>query len=266
MRGGHALAEVAQDVIVSGKQTLARAVLRGMIRQQGRRAMRWIGLLLLLAVLLGTAACGKGARTSYQNATSTSARVATATTPAATAGFYQLPTGEPIGGGHAAIKKEDAQRLRSLAPTGDEFGAAFPDLAPFERELRGDLGQEYEHIDLAKHGFLAGYVAFYRPADVSHSAYISFAMFDDASGASGSMRDLIATEFGRSSTFEVGEGDESYGLTVPASQDEPALTIVLLRQDRVVAFLVAPNGEDQREGMRQLARDVAGKIRDALAQ
>jgi hypothetical protein len=221
--------------------------------------MRWTGLLLLFAILLATA-CGQGG-TSDKNATPTPGRDATATTPVATVGFYQLPTGEPISGGHAAIDEEDAQRLRSLAPTGDEFGAAFPDLAPFERELRGDLGQEYEHVDLAKHGFLAGYVAFYRPADVSHSAYISFAMFDDASGASGSMRDLISPEFASASTFEVGEGDESYGLT------SSGLTIVLLRQDRVVAFLIlAPNGEDQREGMRQLARDVAGKIRDALAQ
>jgi hypothetical protein len=224
--------------------------------------MRWIGLLLLLGVLVPATACGKGGGTSYPNATPTSARDATATTPVATVGFYQLPTGEPIGGGHAAIDEKDAQRLRALAPTGDEFGAAFPDLAPFERELRGDLGQEYEHIDLAKHGFLAGYVAFYRPSDESHTAYISFAMFDDASGASSSMRDLIAGEFGAASTFEVGEGDESYGLTDSGS------TIVLLRQDRVVAFILilAPNGEDLRDGMRQLARDVAGKIQDALAQ
>jgi hypothetical protein len=30
--------------------------------------------------------------------------------------------------------------------------------------------------------------------------------------------------------------------------------------------IIHPNGEDRREGMRQLARDVAGNIEDALAQ
>jgi hypothetical protein len=216
--------------------------------------MRWIALLLLSTVLLPAAACGKGDATRDENAMPTPGREVTATTPVATVGFYQLPTAEPI-------TDEEAQRLRSLAPTEDEVGAAFPDLAPFEQELRGDLGQEYEHVDLAGHGFVAGYTAFYRPSDESHTAYISFASFDDASGASSSMRELIALEFGAASTFEVGEGDESYGFTRPG-------LIVILRQDRVVAFIVIleTKGEDRREGMRQLARDVAGKIENALAQ
>jgi len=190
----------------------------------------------------------------------------------ATVDFYQLPTGEPRAGGRAAIEEEDAQRLRSLAPPEDEVGAAFPDLAPFQQELRGDLGQEYEHVDLAKHGFVAGYVAFYRPPDESHTAYISFALFDKASGAGSALGEVMAEELGTTrpgaGPFEVSEGDEAHGYTVPASQDEPALTVVLLRQGRVVAFMVIihPNGEDRREGMRQLARDVAGNIGDALAQ
>ncbi len=221
--------------------------------------MRWIALLLLLGVLVAGAACeeverhvgGGGRRHLDQEAVE-----ATDTPPAleSTVGFYRLPAGEPI-------EEKEAQRLRSLAPTEDEVGAAFPDLAPFEQELRGDLGQEYEHVDLAKHGFVAGYVAFYRPSDTSHGAYITFALFHDASGASSALTEMLAVEFGAASTFEVGEGDESYGLTSPGP-------IVLLRQDRVAAFIamIQPGGEDRREGMRQLSRDVAGKIEDALAQ
>lgn len=224
--------------------------------------MRWIAILLLLAVLLAAAACEEEDVATDEGATPTTARDATDTPPlpVATVGFYQLPTAEPI-------TEEVAQQLRSLAPTEDEVGVAFPDLAAFEQELRGDLGQEYEHVDLAKHGFVAGYTAFYRPSDESHPAYISFALFDEASGASGSF-DEIRLEQTAVSTFEVSEGDEAHGYTIPASQDEPAGTVVLLRQDRVVAFVVLlhPNGEDRREGMRQLARDVAGKIEDGLAQ
>lgn len=70
----------------------------------------------------------------------------------------------------------------------------------------------------------------------------------------------MAKEFGAASTFEIGEGDESYGFT--------RFGLVILRQDRVVAFIVGldTKGEDRREGARQLARDLAGKIEDALAQ
>lgn len=215
--------------------------------------MRWIALLLLSAVLLAAVACGEQEAPKGENATRTLAREVTATPPVAPVGFFQLPTGEPI-------EEEEAQRLRSLALTEDEFDAAFPDLAPFEQELRGDLGQEYEHVDLATHGFVGGYTAFYRPPDESHSAYISLASFGDASGASSAIAEMIAAEFGAASTFEIGEGDESYGFTRPG-------LIVILRQDRVVAFIVFdPNGEDRREGVRQLARDLAGKIEDALAQ
>jgi hypothetical protein len=217
--------------------------------------MRWIALVLLLAVLLAAAACGEEDATGSEKPTSTQARDATAPAPVATVGFYQLTTAQPI-------SEELARRLRSLAPTEDQVGAAFPDLAPLKLALLGDLGQEYEHVDLAKLGFVAGYTAVYRPSDESHTAWIEFAMFDDASGATSSIEEMLPDAGGAPSTFEVAEGDESHGLTIPG------LTYVLLRQDQVVALIgiFYPNGEDRREGMRLLARDVAGSIEDMLAQ
>lgn len=208
--------------------------------------MRWIALPLVLAVLLVSPACED------DNVT----EVATATQQSATAG--PSPTVEPT----AQEAEAEAQRLLSLAPSADEFGAVFPDLAPFEQELREDLGQEYEHVDLAGHGFVAGYTAFYRPSDESLGAYISLASFGDARGASDAMAEMIAIEFSQpgTATFEVDEGDEAYGIEVGG------LTIVLLRQGRVVAFMVIPSGEDRREGMGELARDVVRRIEDAPAQ
>lgn len=149
-----------------------------------------------------------------------------------------------------------------MPPPVDDFAAAFPDLAPFAQEFRGDLGQEFEHVDLATRGFVGGYTAFYRPSDESRSAYISFAMFGDATGAGSAMNEMMALEFTHTAAYNVGEGDESYSLTLPSA------TFVLLRQGRVLATIVMlhPEGENVRDGLRQLARDVAANIDDALAQ
>jgi hypothetical protein len=207
--------------------------------------MRWTALLLLVAVLLAAAACGEDGAT----------QEAKDMQPLATAG--PSPTANPTAQAAAA------QRLLSLAPTADEFGAAFPDLAPFEQEIFG-LGQEWEHVDLAKHGSVSGSGAIYRASYERVGGFISLVSFGDASGASGAMAEMIAMEFSQpgTATFEVGQGEEAYGIEVGG------LTIVLLREGRVVVFLVIPDakGEDRREGMRQLARDIVGRIGDAPEQ
>jgi hypothetical protein len=216
--------------------------------------MRWIALPLLLAVLLAGAACGEENATRGEKPTAP-ARDVTDTQPVATVG--ELPAADPT------AQEEEAQRLLSLAPTADEFGAAFPDLAPFEKEIFG-LGQEWENIELAKHGSVSGSGVIYRASYERGGGSISLVSFGDASGASGAMAEMIAKGFSQpgTATFEVGQGEEAYGIEVGG------LTIVLLRQGRVVAFLAIghPNAEDRRAGMRQLARDVAGRIEDAPEQ
>jgi hypothetical protein len=213
-----------------------------------------------LAIALA-AACGGDRDGGADQATATSMGVVTETPPAVS--LFLLPDAEPV-------DTELARQLVSLAPSDEDAAAAFPDVAPFARELRGELGQEYEHIDLAGRGFAAGYVAFYRPSDESHSTYMTIALFHSVEGASNAFRDILmeweATTRPGASAFDLDQGDEARGLTIPAANDEPAVTIVALREGRIVLYAVtlAPDSEDAREGMRELARNVVGRIQDGV--
>jgi hypothetical protein len=208
---------------------------------------------LLAALALAAAACGEEGTPEDEGATPTQE----------IEGVFQLPDTEPI-------SAELAQQLRSLAPLEDEVDEALPDLAPFERQLAAALGQEYEGVDLFTPGLVAGYTAFYRPADwpanENQFAYVSFVLFGDAGGAGGVFAQMTEGFAGGPGAFEVARGDEAGGIVLPASQDQPGGTIIVLRQGRVVAFLVVfqTDDKDRREGMRQLAGVVAGRIEAAL--
>jgi hypothetical protein len=222
-------------------------------------------LLAAVAILLAVAACG-GTSPKDEGATPTQAGEVTAmpSLPVPTVEFYQPPGAEPL-------SAELAQQLASLAPSEDEADAALPDLAPFERQLAPGLGQEYEGVDLAAHGLVAGYTAFYRPADWSANenqfAYISFVFFGDAGGA-GRAFEQMAPPADTPGAFEVAEGEEAGGYLIPASEGAPGGTIIVLRQGRVATSLVLlqTDDKDRREEMRQLAGVVASRIEAALPE
>ena len=194
---------------------------------------RWISLPLLLALPLLAVACGGGE------------------------------------GGGRVTREITADDLASMVLTAEEVSDILG-LALDELESGPDLGQEFEGVAIEKAGFVAGYVALYRSRQGNEGAYYTLALFERPNGASGALKQLLeglARTDPNIDKFDAGNiGEEAQGIVFPTSLDEPAVTGVALRVDRVLASVFVGHRPDQdmREQARKLAEKLAEKIEAVL--
>jgi hypothetical protein len=171
-----------------------------------------------------------------------------------------------IGDSPAVARGEiTAEDLPSIFPTEGEIAEILG--VEFSREVRQDLGQEYEGIDIEKYGLVSGYVASYGPQDQEQGVLMSLGLFETPEGASGVFQDMLkGLEPETDQKFDLGDiGDEAQGLVHRTSPNEPSVASGLLRVDKLMVFIAfftmgdSP-AQDISPAVRELAAKAAMKI------